>query len=74
MKKAVIYARYSSERQNEQSIAGQIEICTDWAKNNDITIIDIYHDEALSGRTDKRPDFQRMINDAKSQKFDFIIV
>lgn len=74
MKKAVIYARYSSDRQNEQSIAGQVEVCTEWAKNNDVEIMHIYHDEALSGKTDKRPDFQRMIKDAKSGKFDYILV
>lgn len=74
MKKGVIYARYSSDRQNEQSIAGQVEVCTQWAKDNDISIIHIYHDEALTGKTDKRPDFQRMIKDAKSGKFDYIIV
>lgn len=73
-KKAVIYARYSSERQNEQSIAGQIAECTQWAKNNDITIIDTYHDEALTGKTDKRPAFQKMITDAKNGKFDYILV
>lgn len=74
MKKAVIYARYSSERQNEQSIQGQVEVCTSWAKNNDMEILHVYHDEALSGKTDKRPDFQQMIRDAKNKKFDFIIV
>lgn len=74
MKKAVIYARYSSDRQNEQSIAGQVDVCTEWAKNNDISIVHIYRDEALSGKTDKRPDFQRMIKDAKGGKFDYIIV
>ena len=74
MKKGVIYARYSSDRQNEQSIAGQVDVCKEWAKNNEIDIIHIYHDEALSGKTDKRPDFQRMIRDAKNKKFDYIIV
>ena len=74
MKKGVIYARYSSDRQNEQSIAGQVEVCRKWAADNDIEIMHIYHDEALSGKTDKRPDFQRMIKDAKSSKFDYIIV
>lgn len=74
MKKAVIYAQYSSDRQNEQSIAGQINVCTDWAQNNDIDIVQIYHDEALSGKTDKRPGFQKMINDSKSGKFDYILV
>lgn len=74
MKKGVIYARYSSDRQNEQSIAGQVDVCTEWARKNDINIVHIYHDEALTGKTDKRPDFQRMIKDAKNGKFDYIIV
>ena len=74
MKKGVIYARYSSERQNEQSIVGQVDICKKWASDNDIEIITTYYDEALTGKTDKRPDFQRMIKDAKSGMFDYIIV
>lgn len=74
MKKAVIYARYSSDRQNEQSIDGQVEVCRKWATDNDIEIIDIYPDEALTGRTDKRPNFQRMIKDARNGKFQYIIV
>lgn len=74
MLKGVIYARYSSDKQNEQSIAGQIDVCTKWAKNNDVEVIQTYHDEALTGRTDKRPSFQRMISDAKTGKFDYIIV
>lgn len=74
MKKAVIYARYSSDKQNEQSISGQVDVCTKWAQNNNITIVHVYHDSALTGTTDKRPDFQRMIKDSKSGKFDYIIV
>jgi len=74
MKKGVIYARYSSDRQNEQSIAGQVEVCKKWAKDNDIEIIDVYPDEALTGRTDRRPNFQKMISDASKGKFDYIIV
>ena len=74
MKKAVIYARYSSERQNEQSIAGQVDVCKKWAKDNDIGVVGIYHDNALTGKTDKRPAFQKMIKDAKKGKFDYVIV
>ena len=74
MKKGVIYARYSSDKQNEQSIAGQVEVCRKWATDNDIEIVDIYPDEALTGRTDKRPNFQRMIIDASKGKFDYVIV
>ncbi|WP_196594586.1 recombinase family protein [Pectinatus sottacetonis] len=39
MQKAVIYARYSSERQNEQSIEGQLHECQEFAKSRDIMII-----------------------------------
>lgn len=74
MKKGVIYARYSSERQNEQSIAGQVDVCTKWAESNDIEIVEVYHDEALTGKTDKRPSFQRMVMDAKDRRFDYVIV
>lgn len=73
-KQGVIYARYSSDRQNEQSIAGQVEVCTEWAKKNDINIVQIYHDEALTGKNDKRPAFQQMIKDAKNGGFDYVIV
>ena len=74
MKKGVIYARYSSDRQNEQSIAGQVDVCKKWAESNDISIMQVYQDKALTGKTDKRPGFQAMIRDAKNKKFDYIIV
>ena len=74
MKKCVIYARYSSEKQNEQSIQGQVDVCTKWIKAQDMAIVDIYHDEAMSGKTDRRPDFQKMIHDAEKGKFDFVVV
>lgn len=39
MKTAVIYARYSSDTQTEQSIEGQLRVCNEYAKNNDILIL-----------------------------------
>ena len=39
MKTAVIYARYSSDTQTEQSIEGQLRVCQDYAKNNDILVV-----------------------------------
>lgn len=61
--KAVIYARYSSENQREESIEGQLRECTAYCQKNDITIIRSYIDRALSAKTDNRPDFQRMIKE-----------
>ena len=72
--KAVIYARYSSDNQREESIEGQLRECTAYCKKNDITILRTYIDRAMSAKTDHRPDFQRMIRDSAKGLFDVIIV
>ena len=72
--KAVIYARYSSSSQREESIEGQVRDCTTFAERNGYTIIGTYADRAISGTTDNRPQFQKMIADSKRKLFDFVIV
>ena len=72
--KGVIYARYSSDNQREESIEGQLRECKEFAENNDITILNSYIDRALSAKTDNRPEFQRMIKDSAKHLFDVIIV
>ena len=72
--KAVIYARYSSDNQREESIEGQLRECTAYCKKNDITILRTYIDRAMSAKTDHRPDFQQMIKDSAKGLFDVIIV
>ena len=72
--KAVIYARYSSSNQNEQSIEGQLRDNYAWAKQKDILVIGEYIDRAISGTKDKRPEFQRLISDASTRKFQLVIV
>lgn len=71
---AVIYARYSSHNQTEQSIEGQLRDCYEYAKRNEYTVIGEYIDRAISGNTDERPDFQRMIKDASKRQFERVIV
>lgn len=73
---AVIYARFSSERQREESIEGQLRECQEYAKRNDINIINTYIDRALSASkdTDKRLDFLRMIQDSSKKLFDAVLV
>lgn len=73
-KTGVIYARYSSDSQSEQSIEGQLRVCNEYAKNNDILILDTYIDRAMTGTNDNRPDFQRMIKDSSKKEWDFVIV
>ena len=48
MKTAVIYARYSSDSQTEQSIEGQLRVCEEFAKANDILILAKYIDRAMT--------------------------
>ena len=71
---AVIYARYSSSGQREESITGQLRECNAYAKRNGYTVIKEYTDSALTGTSDKRPAFQRMISDAKTGNFSAVIV
>ena len=49
MKTAVVYARYSCDNQTEQSIEGQLRVCQEFAKNNQILIVDTYIDRAMTG-------------------------
>ena len=70
----VIYARYSSDNQREESIERQIRENKAFAEKNDIQIIETYIDRALSPETDKRPDFQRMIKDCPFLKMQRMIL
>ena len=70
----VIYARYSSDNQREESIEGQLRECMEFAERQGITVVGNYIDRALSAKTDDRPDFQRMIKDSAKRLFDVVIV
>lgn len=72
--KAVIYARYSSDSQREESIEGQLRECKEYAERNGITVLSAYIDRALSAKTDNRPEFQRMIKDSAKGLFDIVLV
>ena len=74
MKTAVIYARYSSDRQTEQSIEGQLRECYEYAKYNDIVVVGTYIDRAMTGTNDNRTDFQRMLKDAQKGEWDLVLV
>ena len=70
----VIYARYSSDNQREESIEGQLRECKVFAEKNDIQIVNTYIDRALSAKTDNRPSFQQMVKDSTKKLFDTVIV
>ncbi len=70
----VIYARYSSDNQREESIEGQLRENRAFAEKNGIDIIETYIDRAYSAKTDNRPEFQRMIRESAKKKYDVVIV
>ena len=70
----VIYARYSSDRQTNQSIEGQLKECYAYAKQNNYTIVGEYIDRAMSGTNDNRPEFLKMIEDSSKKYFQGVLV
>jgi DNA invertase Pin-like site-specific DNA recombinase len=71
---AVIYARYSSHAQREESIEGQLRVCRDYAGHAGFDVIKEYIDRALTATNDQRPAFQQMIAESASQGFDTVLV
>lgn len=71
---AVVYARYSSHRQGEQSIEGQLSEAYKYATAHGLTIIKEYIDRAMTGRNDNREQFQEMLKDTAKKQFDTIIL
>lgn len=73
MKTCVIYARYSSDRQTEQSIEGQLRDCREYAQRNDIAIVGTYIDRATTGTNDNREQFQKMLKDSDKKAWDYVL-
>ena len=64
--KAVIYARYSSDNQREESIEGQLRECKEYAERKGITVLSTYIDRALSAKTDTALNFSAWLRTAES--------
>ena len=74
MQRAVIYARYSSDKQTEDSIEAQLRACREYASNKQYQIIDTYIDEAVSGKTANRTQYQKLLRDCEKGKFEIILI
>lgn len=70
----VIYARYSSDKQTEQSIEGQLRVCREFAERHGYHIINEYIDRAISGTSDNRPAFLEMIEASNEKGFEGVLV
>lgn len=74
METAVIYARYSTSNQRDASIEDQVKACKAYADHLGVPVLEVYADRAISGRTDHRPEFQRMIKDSAKNRFQLVIL
>lgn len=74
MKKAVAYARTSTNAQMKESIDAQFRAIEDYCKRNNILLMEKYKDEGISGTSDDRPAFQKMIKASEDGLFDYVIV
>jgi len=72
--RVALYMRYSSHKQNEQSIEGQHRVCKEFAERNGYEITAEYIDRATSAKTDNRPEFRRMITEAQKNQWDAVLV
>lgn len=73
-RRAAIYARFSSDKQRIESIEDQVRVCRSYAERHGYEIVHVYADEALSGTSDHRPEFQQMMADARGRGFCAVIV
>lgn len=76
-KKAVIYARYSSTKQDELSIEAQVNACKEYGIKSGYVVTKIYSDEAISGKgskTESRKQYQSLIRDSKQKLFEIVLV
>jgi len=72
--KVAIYARYSTNLQDQTSITGQVANCEALAKENSWRVVEHYSDQAISGTDDSRPSYQKLLADSEAENFDAIIV
>lgn len=73
MTRVALYARYSSDNQREASIEDQLRLCHLHAERQGWTIIDSYHDRAVSGASLIRPGIQALMSDATRGRFDIVL-
>ncbi len=71
--RAAIYARYSSELQRDASIEDQVRLCRERIDQEGWTLTATYTDHAMSGASRLRPGYQKLIEDARSRKFEAVV-
>jgi site-specific DNA recombinase len=74
MKRAAIYARFSSDLQDARSIGDQVAVCCDYAQRKGYSIVRVYEDAGASGASRHgRPGLARLLADAERKSFDLVL-
>src|SRR5258708_12777427 len=74
MIRAAIYARFSSENQNDKSIEDQIVLCRELCAGEGLKVVAVFDDRAISGTSvANRPGFQKMMRAAEAKSFDVLV-
>ena len=74
MKRAVIYARYSSDLQSEASIDDQVRLCQERAEREGMLVQQIFTDYAISGGSlNNRPGMRSLMEAAQQDRIDVVI-
>ena len=71
--RAVIYARFSTDMQSDNSIEDQIRSCRDYAARQGLQIVEVYSDRAMSGASLMRSGVQKLLRDGRSGAFDVVV-
>lgn len=72
--RAVIYARFSTDKQSDSSIEDQARNCERYAERNSMTVLSRFEDKAISGASKNRPAFIAMRAAANRAEFDVLLV
>ena len=73
--RAAIYARYSTDKQTESSVADQLRVCTEYAEREGFTVAITFRDEGISGAAiGNRPGFIAMMEAANAHQFDVLLL
>jgi DNA invertase Pin-like site-specific DNA recombinase len=70
--RAAIYARYSSDLQRDASIDDQVRLCRARITREGFTLTEVYADHGISGASHLRPGYQKLLEDARADRFDVV--
>jgi site-specific DNA recombinase len=73
--KVALYSRFSTDRQNESSIADQERVCAEYVARQGWTVVERFEDQGISGAAlGNRPGVLMLQEGAVARRFDVIIV